>query len=69
MEKNLLFCLKKFYQEEDGQAITEYGAVMAFIAMLVALVFTLGKGGLANAVQTAFSGMSNSINLLSSAAS
>jgi Flp pilus assembly pilin Flp len=69
MEKNLLFYLRKFYQEEDGQAITEYGAMLAFIAMMIALVFTLSSGGLAHAVQTAFSGLGANINKMATAAS
>jgi Flp pilus assembly pilin Flp len=58
--------LTRFYQEEDGQAVTEYGAIIAFISCLVAAVFSLGHGGLYQAVSSAFGQMVTNLNNLSS---
>lgn len=58
--------LKTFFQnllrQEDGQGISEYGALLAFIAILVALVFAFAPGKLAPAVSQAFSTMSQELN-------
>ncbi len=38
--------LAAFLADESGQGITEYGAVLAFVALLVAVVFGFAKGAL-----------------------
>jgi Flp pilus assembly pilin Flp len=62
MTTNLLHYWQKFCQEEDGQAVTEYGAALAFVALLVAMVFSFSQGQLAHAVQSAFSATTNQVN-------
>lgn len=65
MSKNLLI---EFVTDESGQGITEYGAILAFVAILVALVFSLTQGALKAAICTAFSSVAKQLNNLSSAA-
>ncbi|MCA9816276.1 MAG: hypothetical protein KC652_14250 [Cyanobacteria bacterium HKST-UBA01] len=38
------FVSEEFTQDESGQGITEYGAVLAFVALIVAMVFMAGQG-------------------------
>ena len=59
----------RFIADESGQGITEYGAILAFVAILVALVFNLTSGTLKCAIQNAFSAVAGQLNNLSSAAS
>ena len=58
----------RFVNDESGQGITEYGAILAFVALLVALVFGLTKGALTGAISSAFSAVVKQLNCLSSAA-
>jgi Flp pilus assembly pilin Flp len=51
-----------------GQGITEYGAIIAFVALLVALVFSITTGTLRGAISAAFSACSGQLNNLSTAA-
>lgn len=37
---------REYLSDESGQGITEYGAVLAFVAILVALVFSISQGAL-----------------------
>jgi Flp pilus assembly pilin Flp len=60
--------LNRFIHEESGQGITEYGAILAFVAILVALVFGITKGALTGAISKAFSAVVSQLNNLSSAA-
>jgi pilus assembly protein Flp/PilA len=60
--------LKRFFKDESGQGITEYGAILAFVAILIALVFTLVNGGIKGAISAAFSTVVSSLNALSAAA-
>ncbi len=59
----------RFIVDESGQGITEYGAILAFVAILVALVFSLTSGVLKGAISNAFSAVGYQLNQLSSAAS
>jgi Flp pilus assembly pilin Flp len=61
--------LKRFINEESGQGITEYGAILAFVAVLVALVFSMTSTGLKAAISNAFSTVVSSLNTLAAAAS
>ncbi|MCA9805472.1 MAG: hypothetical protein KC777_26055 [Cyanobacteria bacterium HKST-UBA02] len=45
-----------------GQAISEYAMILAFIAILVAMVFAFAPGKLAPAVSGAFSRMAQELN-------
>jgi len=61
--------LESFLYDESGQGITEYGAILAFVAILVAVVFAITQGALAGAISKAFSAVVKQLNALSSAAS
>ncbi len=58
-----------FISEESGQGITEYGAILAFVAVLVSIVFGFVTGGLKQAIQNAFSTVSSQLNNLDATAS
>lgn len=60
--------LHDFVTDESGQGITEYGAILAFVAILVALVFSLTQGALKGAICSAFSAVAKQLDNLSSAA-
>jgi Flp pilus assembly pilin Flp len=60
--------LKEFIFNESGQAITEYGAILAFVAILVAVVFGVTKGALSSAISGAFSSVVSQLNHLSASA-
>ncbi len=60
--------ISRFIQDESGQGITEYGAILAFVAILVALVFSITQGTLTQAISAAFSAVVSQLNNLSSAA-
>lgn len=59
---------RRFFIDECGQGITEYGAILAFVAILVALVFAITKGALTSAISAAFSSVIKQLNNLSAAA-
>ncbi len=50
-----------------GQGISEYGAMLAFVAVLVALCFSIANGKLSSAVSAAFSSIANQLNTMSTA--
>jgi Flp pilus assembly pilin Flp len=60
--------VSRFIADESGQGITEYGAILAFVALLVALVFSITRGALMSAISAAFSAVVSQLNNLSSAA-
>lgn len=60
--------LNNFWHDESGQGITEYGAILAFVAVLVALTFGFTKGSLSAALSEAFSAIQSQLNALSSQA-
>ncbi|HEY9755830.1 MAG TPA: hypothetical protein V6C97_11755 [Oculatellaceae cyanobacterium] len=60
--------VKRFFEDEQGQGITEYGAILAFVAILVALVFAITSGALRAAISAAFSAVTKQLNLLSAGA-
>ena len=60
--------MHKFITDESGQGITEYGAILAFVAILVAVVFGITKGALSSAISAAFSAVVSQLNNLSRAA-
>ena len=55
-----------FIKDESGQGITEYGAVLAFVAFLVGLLFTFATGTLKSAISAAFSSTASQLVGLSS---
>jgi Flp pilus assembly pilin Flp len=66
---SMLVTLTRFIEDEDGQGITEYGAMLAFVAILVALVFGITHGTLRGAVCAAFSSVTSQLNNMSAGAS
>lgn len=61
--------LHQFLVDESGQGITEYGAILAFIAVLVGLVLSLLNGTLKTAISSAFSMVASQLSALVSNAS
>lgn len=59
----------EFIVNEEAQGITEYGAVLSFVAILVALAFGFYNGSLSNAMSKAFSSVVSQLENMSSAAS
>ena len=53
-----------FLKDESGQGITEYGAVLAFVALLVAVVFGFARGALQNTLSQSFSTVVSQLNQL-----
>ncbi|HEY9683742.1 MAG TPA: hypothetical protein V6C86_19330 [Oculatellaceae cyanobacterium] len=60
--------ISRFINDESGQGITEYGAILAFVAILVALVFAITSGALRAAISAAFSAVTSQLNALSAGA-
>lgn len=58
----------RFMNDESGQGITEYGAILAFVAILVAVVFSITQGALTSSISKAFSAVVSQLNRLSTAA-
>jgi Flp pilus assembly pilin Flp len=56
----------RFVVEESGQGIAEYGAVLAFVAVLVVVVFNAANGGVKGAISGCFSAVIGQLNALSS---
>ena len=56
--------MHEFFNDEAGQGITEYGAILAFVALLVAVVFAFATGSLQSAISAAFSQVVNQLNRL-----
>jgi len=59
---------REYLSDESGQGITEYGAVLAFVAILVALVFSITQGALSAASSKAFSAVVKQLSNVSAAA-
>ena len=59
----------RFVVEESGQGIAEYGAILAFVAVLVVVVFQAANGGLKGAISAGFSACIAQMNLLAGVAS
>jgi Flp pilus assembly pilin Flp len=57
----------EFFQQESGQAVTEYGALIAFVSLLLAMVFSTSHGGLSQAMSSAMGQLVNNLNTLSRA--
>ena len=59
--------IRSFREDESGQGITEYGAILAFVALLVAVVFGFAQGTLQSAISQSFSTVVSQLNRLNSA--
>lgn len=58
-----------FYNDESGQGITEYGAILAFVALLVAVVFGFAQGTMQSAISQSFSRVVSELNRLNTTSS
>ena len=65
----MAYGLNHFLADESGQGITEYGAILAFVAVLVAVVAGFINGGLSVAVSQGFSSVTSAMNAVDTAAS
>lgn len=54
----------EFMTDESGQGITEYGAILAFVALLVAVVFGFAQGTLQSSISRSFSRVVSELNRL-----
>lgn len=54
---------------EEAQGITEYGAILSFVAILVALAFGFYNGSLSNAMSKAFSAVVSQLENMAASAS
>lgn len=61
--------IKTFFANEYGQGITEYGAVLAFVAFLIAGILSVGNSSLGLAIKNCFSATANSLSQLAANAS
>jgi Flp pilus assembly pilin Flp len=58
---------QRLFKRSSGQGITEYAAILAFVALLVALVFAFAPSTLSGAVSAAFSSVISQLNNMSAA--
>jgi Flp pilus assembly pilin Flp len=58
--------LNRFVSDESGQGITEYGAILAFVAILIVVVAGFVSGTLRSALSNAFSLIGSALNNLNS---
>ena len=61
--------MKKFFIDQSGQGITEYGALLAFIGVLIGIALAAGQGSLQVALKNSFSSVSTNLAQLVSNAS
>jgi Flp pilus assembly pilin Flp len=58
---------QRLLKRSSGQGITEYAAILAFVALLVALVFAFAPNTLSGAISAAFSAVCSHLNNMSAA--
>jgi len=58
--------LNSFVVDESGQGITEYGAILAFVAVLVVVVAGFVNGNLKTALSQSYSLVTSALNSLNS---
>ena len=56
--------MNQFINDESGQGITEYGAILAFVALLIAMLFTQ-RSALEQAISKAFNQVVVQLNTIS----
>jgi len=64
MRQGNIWC--RFLFDESGQAITEYGSILAFVSILVALVFSFTNGSIGVAISNCFSAIVSGLDNLAS---
>ena len=62
----LIYLAKSFLKDESGQGITEYGAVLGFVAALIGVALMSGQGTLLNSVKGCFSAAASNMSSLTS---
>lgn len=67
--KHVTDFLTEVVTDESGQGITEYGAILAFVALLVAVVFGFAQGTLQSAISRSFSRIVSELNRLNTTSS
>lgn len=63
----MLNIFRKFAREEDGQGISEYAAVLAFVSLLIITVFHFTNGGLGMAISQTHSTLVGQFDRLNNA--
>lgn len=58
--------VNRFVVDESGQGITEYGAILAFVAVLIVVVAGFVNGQLKAALSNAYSLVTSALNALNS---
>lgn len=58
--------IKGFLEEEDGQGISEYAAMLAFVCLLIITVFGVAQGSLEFALSQSVSSMIGQLGRLNS---
>jgi Flp pilus assembly pilin Flp len=66
---NIRSQLSDFIHDESGQSVTEYGAIIAFVGLIVAMVFGLARGTLFQTICQSYSGVVSQMDTLNSYAS
>jgi Flp pilus assembly pilin Flp len=69
MNKRMIEGFNSFIRDESGQAVTEYGAVLALTAVIVAIVFVIANSPLKTGISAAYSAIASQLNNLSENAS
>ena len=64
--KRLLYL---FFKDDSAQGITEYGAVIAMVAVVIAVSFSLTSGALTSGILGAYSAVTMQLNNMSANAS
>jgi Flp pilus assembly pilin Flp len=64
MKTNRYHWLREFLLDESGQSITEYGAIIAFVGVLIAVVFSMARGSLFSSVSGSYSSVTSQMNSL-----
>lgn len=67
MKSQLLEAIKVFVNDESGQGVVEYGAMLGLVAVLIAVAAATGKSSCTNAISSAFQSAINKLNTASSA--
>lgn len=64
MRKQSWALIRRFAGEESGQSITEYGAIIAFVGVMVALAFNLAHNGFFATLTQSYSCATSSLSQL-----
>jgi Flp pilus assembly pilin Flp len=62
------FWFSSFWKDESAQGITEYGAIIAFVSVLVAIALGIASGQMLPALSAAFSSIAQQLDSMASTA-